>query len=113
VAPNDHAKRPIRGRFGLNTWTVYDILVGGFGFGSFWSIPISTTTTMTTLVNERVKVCQRAGGKHLFGCSVFVIAVADDNVRALATEACLDALKTTVFTCQPHTDTTLNQSVSE
>ena len=38
-----HPKRPNRGRFGLTTWAVFDIRVGRFGFGPFWSFPLTNT----------------------------------------------------------------------
>jgi len=70
---------------------------------------------MTTVPSVRVAL-QRDGqaefmcrvnvhvsGVYLFSCSIFVVAVANNNVRTLATKPSLYAIKTTVFTCTPAT----------
>ena len=41
--------------------------------------------------------------EHLFSGGVFIIAITNHDVRALATESRLDALETTVFTCHAYT----------
>jgi len=42
-----YSKRPNSGRFGLITWAVLDSHVGRFGFGPFWSFPLSNLNYCT------------------------------------------------------------------